>query len=117
MKTYLIPFLFLIFACNSNKAITETASSSQIEVSNKKISFYLTNDSEKSIPLLIPSVMNPNLSPNSSSSVVLRIGQEVFFKYKLKRYLLIKVDDSIKSGDKIEVSELLSKRKKELGLN
>ena len=80
------------------------------------VTFTLANASLKSIPLIIPSVMNPNLSPQSKSGVSLAVGQEIFFKKNGKRYLLLKVDDSIQNGDVIEVTALLSERKKELGL-
>jgi len=56
------------------------------------ISFTLSNTSAKSIPLIIPNVMNPNLSPFSDSGVDLVVGQEILFKEKGKRYLLLKVD-------------------------
>jgi hypothetical protein len=45
-------------------------------------SFTLRNNSAKSIPLLIPDVMNPNLSPFSNSGVDLKMGQEILFKEK-----------------------------------
>jgi saccharopine dehydrogenase-like NADP-dependent oxidoreductase len=37
------------------------------------------NGSLKSIPLNIPGVMNPNLSPISDSGVTLEVGQKVFY--------------------------------------
>ena len=86
------------------------------DASLKRISFTLRNNSNKSIPLLIPNVMNPNLSANSSSGVDLEIGQELFFRNKGKKYLLFVVDESIQEGDLIDVSDLLEKRKVELGL-
>jgi len=86
------------------------------EASSKRISFTLSNTSDKSIPLIIPNVMNPNLSPFSDSGVDLVLGQEIFFKQKGRRYLLLKVDDSIKEGDKIDVPEVLKSRRKVLSL-
>lgn len=80
------------------------------------VSFSLMNDTAKSIPLLIPSVMNPNLSPFSRSGVDLKYGQKILFRHKGKRYTLLVVDETIKNGDKIKVGELLKQRKKELGL-
>lgn len=82
-----------------------------------RISFKLINPSDESIPLIIPNVMNPNLSPNSSSGVDLKLGQELLFRNGLKRYILLTVGDSIKEGDEIDVFEILKQRKKELGLN
>lgn len=80
------------------------------------VSFTLVNKGAKSIPLIIPNVMNPNLSPFSSSGVDLKMGQELLFRSGLKKYVLLTVDQSIAEGDKIDVGQLLRKRKKELGL-
>ena len=82
----------------------------------KYVSFTLRNNSASSIPLIIPTVMNPNLSPFSNSGVDLKIGQEIIFKHKGKRYVLLTVDQSIEDGSVIEVSKLLKEKKKELGL-
>ncbi len=87
-----------------------------IDTSTKRISFTLRNNSNKPIPLLIPNVMNPNLSPNSSSGVDLEMGQKLLFRNRGKKYVLFTVDESIKDGSIIDVSELLEKRKTELGL-
>ncbi len=81
------------------------------------ISFTLHNGSAKSISLIIPRVMNPNLSPYSNSGVELKIGQEILFRVKGKNYILLTVDNNIKNGDVIEVDELLKQRKAELGLD
>lgn len=81
------------------------------------ISFTLANETPASIPLIIPGVMNPNLSPLSNSGVDLRPGQEIFFKHRGKRQLLLTVDDSIEEGSTIEVGKLLRQRKSELGLD
>lgn len=82
----------------------------------QRISFKLINSSDESIPLIIPNVMNPNLSPNSSSGVDLEVGQELLFRNGLKRYTLLTVDESIKEGQEVDVYMLLQQRKKELGL-
>ena len=79
-------------------------------------SFTMRNTSAKSIPLEIPGVMNPNLSPFSKSGVSLALGQEVFFKVKNKRYLLFIVDETISDGAEIDVADLIQKRKQELGV-
>lgn len=76
--------------------------------------FTLENKSAKSIPLLIPNVMNPNLSPLSKSGVDLKVGQEILFKYKGSKHLLLKVDESIANGDVIDVAELLKQKKEAL---
>jgi hypothetical protein len=69
-----------------------------------------------SIPLVIPGVMNPNLSPLSDSGVTLGYGQKVFFKEKRKSYLLFEVDDTFQNGDRLEIQDLIKARKKELGI-
>lgn len=80
------------------------------------VNFTLRNNSQKSIPLIIPTVMNPNLSPQSNSGVTLKMGQEIFFKAKGKKQVLLIVDDTIQEDDVIDVASLLSIRKKELGI-
>lgn len=82
----------------------------------QRISFKLINPSNESIPLIIPNVMNPNLSPNSSSGVDLEVGQELLFRNGLKRYTLLVVDEDIQEGEEVDVYALLQQRKKELGL-
>ena len=77
-------------------------------------SFTLRNNSATSIPLLIPDVMNPNLSPFSNSGVDLKMGQEILFKYKGRKRVLLIVDESISHGDTIDVSKLLTARKAEI---
>ena len=83
---------------------------------NTAVSFTLRNNSANAIPLIIPTVMNPNLSPFSNSGVNLKIGQQIFFRAKGKKYLLLEVDNSIQNGDVVDVSALLKERKKALGL-
>ena len=95
-------------------ALTFTEQDRPQRSSSRLVSFQLKNGSDKSIPLLIPSVMNPNLSPNSLSGVDLKMGQEILFRRNGKKHLLLKVDENIKDGDVIEVSELLQKRITEL---
>lgn len=77
------------------------------------IAFTLSNRSLKAIPLIIPGVMNPNLSPLSVSGVSLQMGQEIFFRHKGQQMLLLTVNEEIKEGQKIDVAELISKRKQE----
>lgn len=98
------------------KLKTEKADLLSFKKEGEYVNFTLRNNSAKSIPLIIPSVMNPNLSPFSKSGVGLKIGQEIFFKEGGKRYVLLTVDNTIQDGDVIEVSQLLKDRKKELEL-
>ena len=81
-----------------------------ISVSEKTVSFTLRNESTRSIPLIIPGVMNPNLSPFSNSGVNLKPGQEIFFRHKGKKRLLLKVDETLE-GQTIKVAKLLKERK------
>lgn len=103
---------------NSKVAYTYRSVTPPQEITNpeKFIDFTLANASAKSIPLIIPSVMNPNLSPYSKSGVSLKPGQKIFFKQGGKRYLLLEVSNSIAEGSVIEVAKLLKERKTELGL-
>lgn len=71
--------------------------------------FYLENNTAQSIPLLIPGVMNPNLSPFSRSGVDLPNGQEVFLNLNGKRILILTVTDSIPHGARIDVATLIEK--------
>ncbi len=96
-------------------AIVLTFSIFSISVNAQSVSFKLRNTTLKSIPLKIPGVMNPNLSPNSSSGVTLKIGQEIFFKHRGKKYLLLKVTKDLE-GKKVFVNKVIKKRKEELKL-
>lgn len=80
------------------------------------VNFTLRNSSAQSIPLWIPSVMNPNLSPMSNSGVNLQYGQKVYFKENGKKYVLLEVDENIQEGEKIDVPKLIKQRKEELGI-
>jgi len=86
------------------------------DVKPEYISFTLRNNSAKSIPLIIPTVMNPNLSPFSNSGVDLKVGQEILFKNKGRKYVLLTVTNEIKDGEVLEVSKLLKDKRKELGI-
>lgn len=85
----------------------------EISTETNSISFTLKNSSFKSIPLIIPNVMNPNLSPKSKSGVDLKIGQEIFYKYKGRKRLLLRVNNNIKDGDIIDVKELIEEKTSE----
>ncbi len=82
------------------------------------VHFTLRNESTRSIPLIIPDVMNPNLSPMSNSGVNLKVGQEIYFfpkgqKKRGHKELLLIVDESLQ--DKVlKVNELIRIRKREL---
>ncbi len=82
------------------------------EPTGQYIKFSLINNTLRSIPLVIPGVMNPNLSPLSSSGVSLKIGQEIFFRQKGKETLLLVVSKDIKEGEQVNVALLIKKEKK-----
>jgi len=107
MKTRVLPFLIIL--------IQSTASSYA-----QSIGFTFHNGSLKSIPLVIPSVMNPNLNPMSNSGVSLNIGQKVYFypngTSKI-RELLFTIDESFQQDQVLEIDQLIEKRKKELKAN
>jgi hypothetical protein len=79
------------------------------------VPFTLRNDSLASIPLDIPGVKNPNLSPMSSGGVDLAVGQKAFFYVKKKKYLLLEVTDALKD-QKLDVGKLIVERGRELGI-
>ncbi len=81
-----------------------------------RVNFTLRNNRPVSIPLIIPGIMNPNLSPFSKSGVELVYGQEILFLEKGKRYILLVVDEQIAEGEVIDVGKLLKQRRKEEGL-
>lgn len=57
--------------------------------------------------------MNPNLSPMSNSGVTLKVGQEVYFKFKGKKEVLFVVTGD-EEGQTLDVPQLIRDRKKEL---
>jgi len=73
------------------------------------VGFTLANRSLKSIPLQIPGVMNPNLSPMSNSGVSLAVGQEIFFFEGKKKYLLLVVGPEY-AGQTLVVNALIKER-------
>ena len=80
------------------------------------VPFTLRNNTAKSIPLRIPGVMNPNLSPFSNSGVDLAEGQKIFFYHKRKKYLLLEVTPEL-ANETLIVNKKIAARKKELGLD
>ena len=111
---YLI--LTLVLGCSLLLIVPMQASNSQagMEISvEEKVGFTLRNNSLTSIPLLIPGVMNPNLSPQSNSGVSLKVGQKILFRYKGKKRVLLIVDESLE-GKTLNVSRLLKEKKREI---
>jgi hypothetical protein len=107
MKSFLISITFICITFASQSVA-------------QSIHFTFHNGSLKSIPLVIPSVMNPNLNPLSNSGVSLNVGQKVYFypngKSK-KRELLFTVDESFQQDQVLEIDAMIEKRKKELKAN
>ena len=71
------------------------------------------NGSLNSIPLQIPGVMNPNLSPLSDSGVTLEVGQKVFYfpnGKKGKKELLFEVDVTFKKDTILQIHEMIRKK-------
>jgi hypothetical protein len=86
-----------------------------VKAQNIPMTFH--NGSFRSIPLIIPGVMNPNLSPKSNSGISLDVGQKVYFLPNGKRNskaLLFTVDTSFKKDTVLEIDEIIKKRKLEL---
>lgn len=71
------------------------------------VSFTLRNNTLKSIPLIIPSVMNPNLSPKSNSGVYLKYGQKVYLRKGASKKLILTVDETIREGALIDVDSII----------
>lgn len=71
--------------------------------------FYLVNSTAQKIPLKIPGIMNPNLSPFSKSGVELPMGQKIYLKVNGKDLLLLTVTDTIPKGARIEVADLIDR--------
>ena len=71
--------------------------------------FYLVNSTAQSIPLKIPGIMNPNLSPFSKSGVDLPIGQKIFLNVAGKDLLLLTVTDTIPKGARVNVADLIDR--------
>ena len=72
------------------------------------------NGSLKSIPLNIPGIMNPNLSPLSDSGVTLEVGQKVFYfpnGKKGKKELLFSVTSDWKKDTILQIHEIIRQKK------
>ena len=88
-----------------------------VSVKAQNIPMTFHNGSFRSIPLIIPGVMNPNLNPKSNSGVSLDIGQKVYFLPNGKRNskaLLFTVDTTFKKDTVLQIDEIIKKRKLEL---
>ena len=77
------------------------------QVAVREINLKLINDSSVSISLIIPGLMSPTLSPNSTSNVKLKIGQEIIFKKNMKKSIIFTVSEKNEDGDKVYINELI----------
>lgn len=90
------------------------------EVKAQNIPMTFHNGSFKSIYLIIPGVMNPNLNPKSNSGVSLDVGQKVFFfpdGKKKKKEVLFTVGWTWKNDTILEIDQIVETRIKELKAN
>ena len=71
--------------------------------------FYLENNTAQSLPLIIPGVVSPKLSPFSRSGVNLPNGQKIYLNFKGDKILILTVTDSISHGTRIDVAYLIEK--------
>lgn len=74
-----------------------------------KRGFYLVNSTAQSIPLRIPGIMNPNLSPFSKSGVDLPLGQKILLKVGGKDLEIFTVTDTLPKGARIDVADLIDR--------
>ncbi|MFK8004810.1 MAG: hypothetical protein AB8H03_00505 [Saprospiraceae bacterium] len=81
----------------------------------QSVQLTLKNPTAKSISLWIPTVMNPNLSPFSTSGVRLRVGQKIYFKHKMRKKILLEVTKDYDEKS-LNIAKLIRERKKELKL-
>ena len=86
-----------------------TGSKKTTQVLTPQRAFYLENNTAQSLPLSIPGVMNPNLSPFSRSGVDLPNGQKIYAKVNGKRILILTVNDSITHGARIDIATLIER--------
>ena len=76
-------------------------------VVDRTVGFYLLNTTAQTLPILIPGIMNPKLTPFSKSGVELPWGQKILLKTPGKDLLLLTVTDTIRKGARIDVADLI----------
>lgn len=76
-------------------------------VASRTSGFYLVNTTAQTLPILIPGIMNPKLTPFSQSGVDLPWGQKIYLKTPGKNLLLLTVTDTIRKGSSIDVADLI----------
>ena len=114
MKMRILVLLLLLGITIPSFAVSPSIDQSvEVPKGKEKVSFTLRNKSLKKIPLIIPRVMKPNLSPMSNSGVTLKEGQKILFKFNGKRETLLVVSRDLQ-GTKVDVAKLVRERKREL---
>jgi hypothetical protein len=81
----------------------------------KAVNLTFHNGSLQSIPLVIPTVMNPNLNPLSNSGITLDMGQKIYYfpdGKKGKKEVLFVVDDTFKDDEVLEIDQLIKAKQK-----
>ncbi|MEO0900032.1 MAG: hypothetical protein AAFY71_26695 [Bacteroidota bacterium] len=111
---YLLISIFLMFSQPNHSTLQNVDKIAAEDVTPvEEVTFTLRNNTMKSIPLIIPGVMNPNLSPRSNSGVGLRVGQKIYFLHNKKKVELLTVTKELE-GKTIKVGKLISKIKAEM---
>ena len=115
-----INFIFEIINANpklNGKNIFYSFSLFFANLNAQNIPMTFHNGSFKSIPLIIPGLMNPNLSPKSNSGISLDVGQKVYFfpnGKKKNRVLLFIVNATFNKDTILQMDEIIEKRKNQL---
>ena len=85
-----------------------TGNKKTVEPLTPQRAFYLENNTAQTIPLVIPGIMNPKLTPFSRSGVNLVNGQKVYLDLNGERILILTVTDSIPHGARIDLATLIN---------
>lgn len=108
----------VIFVGTNERLLVKTDKQTRIRIKPKAlekkvtdnstyIPLKLVNGSAQSIPLVIPGVMNPNLSPFSKSGVELKVGQRIFVKQGLTKKEIFQVLPNTTANSEIQIHKLL----------
>ncbi len=114
MKYFLFAFLFSSFSLTS---FSQDGLQDYSVTKNKSFTVMvkLKNQSFKSYELTIPNVVSTSSVRIGTSSFCMAPGQEIYFTYEGKQYLLLQAQPD-KKVQKFNLSRLVKKRKKEYGL-
>ncbi|MCE2495413.1 MAG: hypothetical protein J4F31_02360 [Flavobacteriales bacterium] len=88
----------------------------QSDGKSETVTLTLRNKTATSIPLHIPGVMNPNLSPFSHSGVEVAVGQKFYHYPKGQKFMAPKVllfeATRAMNGDTLVVNELIKEKRR-----